>query len=77
MKARLPVIMLGLLAVTGVAGVASGAESPASTTQAQSFTLQRGEHLSGLCAQIRQAGINVTVPDCVRQILACAPRNRA
>ncbi len=69
MKARLPVIMLGLLAVTGVAGVASGAEPSASTTQAQSFTLQRGEHLSGLCAQIRQAGINVTVPDCVRQIL--------
>lgn len=69
MKAKLAVIIFSSLAVTGVAGIASGAESPASTTQAQSFTLQRGEHLSGLCAQIRQAGINVTVPDCVRQIL--------
>ena len=68
MKARLPVIMFGLV-VTGVAGVASGPNPPCQHHPgAKLHPAARGAPL-GLCAQIRQAGINVTVPDCVRQIL--------
>ncbi|WP_242470731.1 alkyl/aryl-sulfatase [Thiocystis violacea] len=61
--------MLTALAAAATAGLAVGAESPTDVGQGHTFTLERGEHLSGLCTQIRQAGVAVTAPECVRQIL--------
>ena len=68
MTARLPVL-LTLLVTTAVAGLATGAEPPASAAPATDFTLKRGQSLSSLCSTIRQSGVNVSIPDCVKQIL--------
>lgn len=46
-----------------------GTETPAKATQENTFTLNRGENLSTLCASIRQSGINVSMADCVTKIL--------
>ncbi|MDS4040814.1 MAG: alkyl sulfatase dimerization domain-containing protein [Candidatus Competibacter sp.] len=46
-----------------------GTETPAKTAPANTFTLNRGENLSTLCASIRQSGVNVSMADCVTQIL--------
>ena len=58
-----------LLTATSAAGLAVGAETPAAAAQGQTFTLQRGENLSTLCADIRRAGVDISPADCARQIL--------
>ena len=68
MNTRLPVL-LTLVVTTAVAGLATGAEPPASAAPATDFTLKRGQSLSSLCSTIRQSGLNVSIPDCARQIL--------
>lgn len=68
MTTRFPIIIT-LLAATSVAGLAVGAETPANATPPPTFTLNRGENLSTLCASIRQSGVNVSMADCVTKIL--------
>jgi alkyl sulfatase BDS1-like metallo-beta-lactamase superfamily hydrolase len=68
MRTRLSAIA-ALLAATCAAGPAIGAETAPKATQGHTFTLQRGEHLSGLCADIRRSGVDVSVPACIRKIL--------
>jgi len=58
MTAHFPIIIT-FLAATTAAGLAVGAETPANATPA-TFTLNRGENLSTVCAGIRQSGVNVT-----------------
>ena len=61
MKVVLPAIVsaTGLLAAPQTASAASDV----------TFTLNRGQNLSTLCAGIRQSGVNVSVADCVTKIL--------
>jgi alkyl sulfatase BDS1-like metallo-beta-lactamase superfamily hydrolase len=68
MKSRLSV-MLAFLAAASASALAAGPDARPEAGQGHTFTLQRGEHLSGLCAQIRQAGVDVSIPECIRQIL--------
>ena len=71
MTTRLPII-IACLAATSAASLAVAAATPATpatTAQQHTFTLQRGENLSSLCANIRQAGVDISTPDCVKQIL--------
>ena len=68
MTTRFPIIIT-LLAATSAASLAVGAETPAKAAPANTFTLNRGESLSTLCASIRQSGVNVSMADCVTQIL--------
>ena len=68
MTTRLPII-IACLAATSAASFAVAAETPATTAQQHTFTLQQGENLSSLCANIRQAGVDISTPDCVKQIL--------
>ena len=63
-----PIIPL-LLAASVPAGYALAAETTANATQEQTFTLSRGETLSGVCSRIRAAGTAIATPDCVKQIL--------
>jgi alkyl sulfatase BDS1-like metallo-beta-lactamase superfamily hydrolase len=56
-------------AVAAIVLLALGAAAHAEGPQPASFTLKRGESLSGLCAAFRQSGVDVAVPDCTRQIL--------
>ena len=62
-------VLLALFVTTAVAGLATGAEPPASAAPATDFTLKRGQSLSSLCSGIRQSGVAVAIPDCVKQIL--------
>ena len=68
MTTRFPIIITFLVA-TSVAGLAMGTETPAKAAQENTFTLNRGENLSTLCASIRQSGVNVSMADCVTKIL--------
>ncbi len=68
MTTRLPII-IACLAATSAASFAVAAATPATTAQQHTFTLQQGENLSSLCANIRQAGVDISTPDCVKQIL--------
>ena len=68
MTTRFPIIIT-LLAATSAAGLAVGAETPANATPEPTFTLNRGENLSTICAGIRQSGVNVSMTDCVSKIL--------
>ncbi|MGB4333228.1 MAG: alkyl sulfatase dimerization domain-containing protein [Chromatiaceae bacterium] len=68
MTTRLPII-IACLAATSAASLAVAAETPATTAQQHTFTLQQGENLSSLCANIRQGGVDISIPDCVKQIL--------
>ncbi|AFL73396.1 alkyl/aryl-sulfatase [Thiocystis violascens] len=71
MKAR-PIARIALLIAASALplGLALGTETtPAAATQDQTFTLKRGENLSGICSGIRAAGVAISTPDCVKQIL--------
>ena len=68
MTHRLPVIF-AVCVTTAVAGLATGAEPPTGASPATDFTLKRGQSLSSLCSTIRQSGVDVSIPDCVKQIL--------
>ena len=68
MTHRFPIIIT-FFAATSVAGLAVATETPAKAAPANTFTLNRGESLSTLCASIRQSGVNVSMADCVTQIL--------
>ena len=65
---RLSVMRVVLPAVVSAAA-ALVAPKPASAASDVTFTLNRGESLSTLCAGIRQSGVNVSVADCVTKIL--------
>jgi alkyl sulfatase BDS1-like metallo-beta-lactamase superfamily hydrolase len=49
--------------------LATVATATATAPQEQTFTLKRGEHLSGVCASLQRAGVATSIPDCVNQIL--------
>ncbi len=68
---RIPVVpIIPLLVAASVpAGYALAAETTANATQEQTFTLSRGETLSGVCSRIRAGGTAIATPDCVKQIL--------
>ncbi len=57
------------LTAASAAGLAVGAETPPVAAQGHTFTLERGENLSSLCADIRRAGVDISPADCVQQIL--------
>ncbi|WP_216644694.1 alkyl/aryl-sulfatase [Candidatus Thiodictyon syntrophicum] len=69
MSSRFISIIALLLAASAPLGLVRGTETTDSATQAQTFTLQRGENLSGVCASIRKAGVTTSIADCVKQIL--------
>jgi alkyl sulfatase BDS1-like metallo-beta-lactamase superfamily hydrolase len=62
-------IAAGFLTATSAAGLAAAAEPPPGAAPAHTFTLQRGENLSGLCVDIRRSGVDIAPADCVTQIL--------
>jgi alkyl sulfatase BDS1-like metallo-beta-lactamase superfamily hydrolase len=61
--------MAAFLAAASATGLAAAAETAPGAAPAQTFTLQRGESLSALCAGIRRAGVDVSPADCATQIL--------
>jgi alkyl sulfatase BDS1-like metallo-beta-lactamase superfamily hydrolase len=66
MRAR-PIAAIAFLTTAATANLAVGAQ--ATPAQAHTFTLQRGENLSTLCADIRRAGVNISSADCIQKIL--------
>ncbi len=68
MRTRLPILGACLAAVS-MTGLAVSAETLPNPTPEHRFTLQRGENLSSLCANIQRTGVNIPVADCIRQIL--------
>ncbi|MBP6809087.1 MAG: MBL fold metallo-hydrolase, partial [Chromatiaceae bacterium] len=58
-----------LLATSALLSPTLGAATAANAPPGATFTLNRGENLSGICSRIREAGVAVATPDCVKQIL--------
>ncbi|MFZ1574707.1 MAG: alkyl sulfatase dimerization domain-containing protein [Chromatiaceae bacterium] len=58
-----------LLATSALLSPTLGAATTANATPGATFTLSRGENLSGVCSRIREAGVAISTPDCVKQIL--------
>lgn len=58
-----------LLATSALLSPTLGAATTATATPGATFTLSRGENLSGVCSRIREAGVAISTPDCVKQIL--------
>ena len=60
---------IALMVLNKIGTLDMTAETTANATQEQTFTLRRGETLSGVCSRIRAAGTAIATPECVKQIL--------
>ncbi len=69
MRTRRQTTPIVLLAAALAASAALGAPTGANAAEPATFTLNRGESLSSVCAGIRQSGVDVSVGDCVTKIL--------